>query len=90
MFIDLDKPRYYTHDFSSLASIIYDCKREGFKRQEIVNRLCRQGCEKSTAYAAISKYNLTTNDIELTLKTLEYLGIGFFYLISNSCYSTKE
>ena len=78
MFIDFDKPRYKVHDYSSLASIIYNCKKEGINRQEIVNYLCRQGCKKSTAYAAINKYNRTTNDIELTLKTLEYLGIGLF------------
>ena len=78
MFIDFNQPHYYIHDYSSLASIIHDCKKEGFSRQEIVKHLCRQGCKKSTAYAAINKYNLTTNDIELTLKTLEYLGIGLF------------
>lgn len=75
MFFDFDKPLHSLRDYSSLPDIISDCNQKGMRKKQIVQTLCEKGCSKSTAYSYINKYNMTMNDMEMTLDTLRYLGI---------------
>lgn len=84
MFINMDKPRHYVHDYAFLSDIICNLNKEGMRKSQIVTALCSKGCNQSTAYANINTFSLTTNDIALTLHTLKYIGMDCHNRISCS------
>ena len=83
MFFDVDNLSSYVHDYSSLYDKVRGYNERNIHRTQLVQQLCETGCGKSTAYAAINKYSLTTNDRGMTVFALKYLGIGLLISYKN-------
>lgn len=83
MFLDLDHFHSYVHDYSSFYKVFREYSEQSIRRTQFVQQLCETGCGQSTAYAAINKYNFTTNDRGMTMLALKYLGIGLLISYEN-------
>lgn len=83
MFFKVDNLSSKVRDYSALYDMVRSCNDRNIRRTNLVQQLCETGCSRSTAYAAINKYSLTTNDRGMTVFALKYLGIGLLISYKN-------